>query len=400
MDGLRVLTWRVPRSSADDLEAATLPEADREALLRDLRDASGAKELAYVPTCQRVVLTLLHAPDDAPARVAGFYAGRLGRTLAPPESFDGFDAFAHLAEAASSLDSLVVGEPQVLGQFKAAAARADETGLAGPGLRHVHSLVFRAAKAVRHETALFKGKVSLVPLTEALLASHLETVAHPRVAVVGTGQIGEKMLELVKAQHPRAELHVVSRSTERAHEVAALHDATGHNLKTFLERPPGGLDVLALALGVDAPFVPAAWMRERAAERPLLVLDLAIPRNAEHVEGEVPGLRLVQMDDLSRMSEAAKAGREAEVATARAVLSRELGVIQVEYEQRRLAHDLALLSQRFQEVAQDRLARAREAGLDVDAKWFDQTVRALLHEAAGAVKRAGCPPGARKGRGE
>lgn len=403
MDGLTVLTWRVPRASAADLEAATLPEADRDALLSELRDAAGAKELAYVPTCQRVVLTLLHAPDDVARRVHAFYADRLRRELPAAETFDGFEAFAHLAEAASSLDSLVVGEPQVLGQFKAAAARADESALAAAGLRHVHSLVFRAAKAVRHETALFKGKVSLVPLTEALLASHLLGVAQPRVAVVGTGQIGEKMVELVRAQHPGADLHVVSRSPERAHEVAAMHDATGHTLKAFLERPPRGLDVLALALGVDAPFVPAAWMAERAAEKPLLVLDLAIPRNAEHVEGDVAGLRLVQMDDLSRMSEAAKAGREAEVATAQAVLARELGVIQVEYEQRKLAHDLALLSQRFQEVAADRLARAREAGLEVDAKWFDQTVRALLHEATGAVKRAGCPPGGRaggKGRGE
>lgn len=397
MEKLKVLTWRVPRASAADVEAAALPEADREVLLRDLRAAAGAPEMVYVPTCQRVVVTMLDAPEDAAERVRAFYAERLGRQLPDPETHEGFGAFAHLAEVASSLDSLVVGEPQVLGQFKAAAQRCDESGLSGAALRHVHGLVFRAAKAVRHETALFKGKVSLVPLTETLLSEHLREVDRPRVAVVGTGQIGERMVELIKGHYPEAELHVVSRSAERAHEVAAVHDAAGLTLNQFLEQPPARLDVVALALGADAPFLSAKQMEAMALERPLLVLDLAVPRNAEAVDHPVANLRLVQMDDLVRMSEVSKAGRQAEIDAARQVLRRELNRIEAEYEERKLAHDLAELARRFEAVAAERLARATEAGDAVDAKWYDQTVRALLHEATAAVKRAGCRT---KGRGE
>ena len=391
MDGLRVLTWRVPRASAADLEAATLPEKDREALLWSLRETAGARELVYVPTCQRVVVTLLEPAPDAPERIERWYAGTLGRAPPAPETFGGLEAFRHLAEAASSLDSLVVGEPQVLGQFKAAQSRCDEAGLSAAGLRHVFSLVFRAAKAVRSETSLFRGKVSLVPLTEALIETHLMHVEKPRAAVLGTGQIGEKTIELLRKLRPDVDLHVVSRNVERAHEVAETHGATGHTLARFLEAPPAGLDVLALAMGTEAPILAAKQMEAMAASRPLLVLDLAIPRNAEPAHG-VPNLRVVQMDELSAMSEAAKADRRGELEAAQAVLSREMRRIEDEYEARRLAHDLAALTQRVQAVAQERLALAGGAlAQDPDfVKWYEQTVRALLHEATTAVKNAGC----------
>lgn len=390
MDGLRVLTWRVPHASAADLEAATLPEKDREALLHALRDAAGVGEMVYVPTCQRVVLALLEPPADVAARVRAWYEATLRRAPPEPETFGGLDAFRHLAETAASLDSLVVGEPQVLGQYKAAHARCDETGLSGPALRHVFSLVFRAAKAVRSETALFRGKVSLVPLTEDLLRAQVEKAERPRAAVLGTGQIGEKAVELLRRLRPDVDLHVVSRGLDRAHEVAATHGATGHTLARFLDAPPAGLDVLVLAMTTDAPLLTAARMEAMARERPLLVLDLAIPRNAEPAPG-VPGLRVVQMDELSAMSEAAKADRAGEVAAARVVLERELARIEEEYEARKLAHDLAQLGERFRHVSSERLAQLGPSAQPADfAKWYDQTVRALLHEATAAVKKAGC----------
>jgi glutamyl-tRNA reductase len=347
--------------------------------------------MVYVPTCQRVVVTLLEPPADAAERMQKWYAATLGRSPPVPEIFGGLEAFQHLAEAASSLDSLVVGEPQVLGQFKAAQARCDESGLSGPAMRHVFSLVFRTAKAVRSETALFRGKVSLVPLTEALVETHLMPIEKPRAAILGTGQIGEKMAEMLRRLRPDVDLHVVSRNVDRAHEVAETHGATGHTLAQFLDNPPARLDVLALAMGTDAPLLSAKRLEAMAMDHPLLVLDLAIPRNAEPAPG-VPNLRLVQMDELSAMSEAAKADRHGELDAARLVLRRELDRVQDEYEARRLAHDLAALHHRFQAVAAQRLAEVDGAlAQDPDfAKWYEQTVRALLHEATAALKQAGC----------
>lgn len=394
MDRLIVLTWRVPRANADVLEAATLPEKDAAHILAELRQAAGADEIVYVPTCQRVLLALHGAAEDAPTRLVEAYAKTLGRQVPEPEAFAGYEGFRHLCEVSASLDSLVLGEPQVLGQFKAAAQRCDEAALSSSALRHAFSLVFRTAKAVRSQTELFRGKVSLVPLTETLVETALKDVARPKVAVLGTGQIGEKTIELLR-RFPDVEVHVVSRNLERAHEVAAAIDGVAHRLESFLEEIPDDLDCLALAMRTESPLVSAKTLEALAAKRPLLVLDLALPRNAERPASDVPGLRLVQMDDLSRMSEASRERRAAEYESARAVMERELARVRAEYAQRRLAHDLAHLAQRFDDVARERLVRAAgEAGLAVDdaalGKWYEQTVRALLHEATAAVKKAGC----------
>lgn len=393
MEELSVVTWRVPRASASVVEAAALPEQGRDETLRALRDAAGAQEMVYLPTCQRVLFALLHAPPDAEARLRDAYARLAGRALPPGESFRARDAFRHLAEVASSLDSLVVGEPQVLGQVRAAAAESDARGLSGPGLRHVVSLVLHAAKAVRTDTALFRGKVSLVPLTEGLVAQRLRERPRPRAAVLGTGQIGEKMLELL-ARHDGVDLHVVSRRRERAAEVASRYGAAPLALDEFLASPPERLDLVALAMPLERPVLDAARLRAMARDHPLLVLDLAVPRNAEPLPEPVEGLQLVQMDDLSRMSGEARRAREDEVGAALALLDRELDRIEEAYEARKLAHDLAQLRERFDEVARERLALHPGAPDEPDfAKWYDQTVRALLHEATAAVKRAGCREG-------
>lgn len=391
MDQLTVLTWRVPRVAAAVVEAATVPEQRRDEAVRALREAAALPQVVYVPTCQRVVFALLNAPDDAAERLRVAYAEKLGRDVPAPERFRGEDAFQHLAEAASSLDSLVVGEPQVLGQFKSAVQRAEESGDCGPALRHVMSLVLRTAKAVRSETALFQGKVSLLPLTVDLVAKHLEGNANPRAAVLGTGQIGLKMLELLR-QVPGMDLHVVSRSLQRAEEISASEGGTPHGLESFLADPPEGIDVLALALPVDAPVLRAEHLARLGRPRDTLVLDLAIPRNVEAPAEPVPGVRIVQMDDLARVSADARAGREAEVAAARLVLDREIARIRAEYAERKLAHDLARLAERFDEVAKERWTKlpAAEAEDPQLAKWYAQTVRALLHEATAAVKRVGC----------
>lgn len=389
MDELTILTWRIPHQAAQVVETATVPDADREAHLFRLRDALGASEMVYIPTCQRVTLVLLHPEAEPAQRATAAYETILERTIPPPESFQGRAAFHHICETATSLDSLVIGEPQILGQVKAAAQRCDETGLSGPGLRHIMSMVLRAAKTVRADTDLFKGKVSLVPLTEELIASHLASVQRPRVAVVGTGQIGERMMDLFQ-ERAGVELHIVSRSGERATKLANERSATAHDLASFLDAPPVGLDVLALVMTTDVPILTSTKLHALARERRLLVLDLAIPRNAEATMH--PNLRLVQMDDLSRMSEEAKRARADEILNARQILDDELDRIQRSYDERRLAHDFRNLTQRFQEIAEERWTNGAPEGIKTNdprvRKWYDQTVRALLHEATQAIKNA------------
>lgn len=379
MDQVTTLTWRLPRSDAAVLERATLPQDDLEARLTRLRDHLGLPGLTYLATCQRV-LWVLQGNDDAMAsRLVDAYQRLVGIEMPAPESQVGFAAFSHVCEVASSLDALVPGEPQILGQVKAAVRRCRDAGLMTAPLDHFWQHVFRVAKRVRSETTLFTGKVSLVPLMETPMTEALAGCA-PTAAVLGTGEMGRRTVERIKQICPQVRLHIVSRRLERAHEVAAGHGAEAHGLDTFLaDSPATDLIVCAMDGGL---VLSSAWLAATALQSPVTVIDLAMPRNTDRPE-EAPHLRLIQMDDLNRISRQNLARRTAAMNDARRLLDDEADAVRREYEARCHASTMYQLAARFNDVAE---ARWRDAPDGADRKWFDQTVRALLHEAAQTLK--------------
>ncbi len=387
MDEVTLLTWRTPNSDAATLEQATLPHADLQRQLRDIQQSLGVTGLFHMATCQRVLWVLQRAPPDAAAKLHAAYTA-LGRTGLPlPERHDEFEAFRHLCEVASSLDSMVPGEPQVLGQVKQAVRDCDDADLLGPSLRHVLDLVLQTAKSVRSQTRLFEGKVSLVPLARQSMEDAM--AVEGSAGVVGTGEIGAKAIEMLRGIRPDVDLHIVSRDAARAQATAQAHGAQGHDLDAFLANPPP-LRLLVLAMDVEAPIVPAAWLSQLAMRGPVTVLDLALPRNAEAPTHPVPGLRLIQLDDLTRLSEQAKQRRDAAYEDAVRVLEDELDKVKQEYDLRCHASALHKLTQRFLAVSEARWIEASVVDKqDPKArKWYEQTVRALLHEATTVVKEA------------
>lgn len=400
LDGLVVLTWRIPRVRAEDLEKLAVPEA-HEQPLREALAANGVKDAFYVATCQRIVLAAdgeTRAVESAFARaLADVHPG--ARLPEGGEAFRGFEAFAHLCEVSSSLDSLVPGEAQVLGQFKAAWARADAAGVAAakrgadaPGgvlsdasVGRAMPLVFRTAKRIRSQSDLFRGKVSLVPLTVDVLAEHLKGEKRS-IAVVGTGQIGQRMLDFA-AQHKPTEVHVVSRERPRAVEVADRRGAVAHGLQEFLEAPPR-VDVVVLATRAGTAYFTPQHAERLVALRnggpPLLVLDLSMPRNADERVGKVDRVRLVQMDDLAAIAEKGRNGRRNAVGHARALLGAELARVRRELEARSDTSDVVRLRAEIEAAALARLEVGRRLPVQDRArfeKWYWQTVRHLTHVA-------------------
>lgn len=390
MDELTVVTWRSPRVSAIILESVTFPETERNNVLMKLKEACGARELCYVATCQRVVFALL-APDSIEP-LAGLAHGGDQEAPRAPETFRGRDAFHHLAEVASSLDSLVPGEPQVLGQMKAGVAQSRAMEVSGPHLDHAFSHVFRAAKAVRRETELFRGKVSVLPLLDEELERWLGAKEDARAAVLGTGRLGLAVAGRLRKSFPAADLVLVSRSQGRATAAAAAGECEPADLAGFLSSPPR-VDVVVCAMASDAPVLMDDEIQRIARGHALLVIDLAMPRNAGLIGPPPAGVKLLQMDELARLSAINATHRERELEPARTILARELARTEAEYAERASAHILAMLTSRFDAVRDERrdVAPAQSRSDPAFDKWLDQTVRALLHESARAVKEAGCP---------
>lgn len=379
---LKVVTWRVPRVGAAELEAVTVRDGEAAEFLAAVRDGLAAAEIVHFPTCQRVLLaaTTPLSLEEARERVASAFQSRAGVPLPQPEAFEGFTAFSHIAEVASSLDSLVPGEAQVLGQLKDAFQKAVEDGLAGKrgrGLTHAFPLAFRAAKAVRASTDLFRGRVSLIPLTLDAIHERLAGSRDPVVAVVGTGEIGAKMAELLEEDATRPRVVRVSRNPAR-----------GVSLAAFLGEP-ARVDVIAFATPVEAPLFTREHAEAFLRANPggdLLLVDLSLPRAVESAAGELPGVRLLALDELTALSEQAKAARRAELDRARGVLATELAKIEAEYAAIPAQRALAAYRKDVEAVAAERFARGEERFPEAFAdpefrKWFDQTVRAVAHVA-------------------
>lgn len=382
MDPVTLLTWRVPKADAAILEAATVPECGAGPGLEQMRRRLGVPHLFYLATCQRVIWVLEDAPEDAGCRLQEAYAELWGTDVPAPDRHDRFDAFQHLCTVASSLDALVPGEPQVLGQVRDAVRQCDGEGLLGPGLRHLFDHVLRTAKEVRAQTGLFRGKVSLLPLAEEPVREALSGPA-PTAAVLGTGEIGMRTVRFLRRIAPDVRLQAVSRDDERARAFAAEHDAQPRTLEAFLEAPAP--DLVMCAMDVQRPVLSGGHLASWAEAQPLTVVDLALPRNTERPPG-APDLTLIQMDDLMRRREASLARREAAYADAQRILADAVDRVRHEYDLRCHASTLHRLTRRFEEVAELRWKEAMLAGDDNVRKWYDQTVRALLHEAVEVVK--------------
>lgn len=391
MEAVTVLTWRAPRCDAQALEMATLHRVEG-ASLAAAKGHLGANGLLYLATCQRVIWVLEGCMQN-PADLLRKHYVSLGRDPPAAERHDGFDAFRHLAEVTSSLDSLVPGEPQVLGQVKQAIHDAEAAGVLGNNLRHVFDLVLRTAKAVRAESGLFQGKISLIPLAEQAIQTRLAGPATPAAIVVGTGEMAQKAAQMVRRLRPDAHLHIVSRDILRAQEAADKHGATPWELRDFIDAPPA-MDVLVASMKTLAPIFDSAWLQARCAAQTLTVLDLGMPRNVEPPSSAPANLELIQLDQLVALSEKARQHRDAALEEATRILEDELDRVRHDYDLRCHASTLRQLAERFERVAQQRWESA--TGVDQQnlrlRKWYDQTVRALLHEATLAVKKPGDGP--------
>ncbi len=396
IEALTVATWRLPDHPMEEIERVSLAHQMRPELLARLKAELRVQGLYYLSTCQRVMLSFLREGemDEIGTEVKGGLESILAiggkAPLQAPTVLFGEEALRHISYVATSLDSFVPGEPQVLGQFKDAYNFCVEHSLLDSRTDWVLRQVIKAAKRVRTETEFFKGKVSTIPLTLDALHKALDGGTSRSAAVVGSGRIGSKMAGLIATKFPGTRLHMVSRSAERSVEWARNYGGTPWQLAAFLSRPPA-LDVVLLASDAETPFFDAAsaarFMSEsgKIGRDRLTIIDLGLPRNCTADVAGVSGCQLVQMQDLALEAERGKAKRSKAEEDARAIIDEELVKIMKSYRLRDLDRFVGDLRKDIVNVGKERLSKlppALEASLASDPafmKWYEQSLKAVAH---------------------
>jgi glutamyl-tRNA reductase len=366
-------------------------------LVEEVRVLLGASECVLLPTCNRVELYYLAAPDPARETAAkALLCGADEDVCLSPDSvyhFAGAQAMRHLFAVASGLDSMVLGEYEILGQVKAAAPAAASNGWAGPVLKRLFDHAVRAGKRARRETAISSGIFSVGQCAARMAEEVIGRLARKQVLVFGAGRVAR-----VTAKHMASlgvdPIVVFSRTREKACSLAA---ACGGRA-VAAEELPAVIEASDIVVGCasaphyvigTADLEPAVRGRH---DRPLVVVDLGVPRNVDPAVAQMPGVHLFNIDDLEQVVAQHAGEREREVDLVRAIVDEEARAFEQWLDERSVSELITQLRTKAESVRQECLWLAERKLPDQDlptvAYLLDLLVRKLLHDPISAIRGA------------
>lgn len=285
-------------------------------------------ELVILSTCNRIelyaasshtVLTELEAflSDASGVPVKEFHAHAY--------QYEDLDVAHHLFEVAAGLDSLVIGEPQILGQIVRALELSRGQNMAGPVVNRLFQSALHAGKRARTETGISRNPASVSSLAASLAERAVHPIAEAQVVILGAGEMAELAVEALRKRGAQKIL-VVNRTLERAHIIA---DRWGAQITTFenLNSALHSADILISSTGAPHTILSAEMVKQAMqarVQRPLVLIDIAVPRDIDPDAANIPHVKLYDIDSLNEKLEGALAERMAEVPQVRSILDEEI----------------------------------------------------------------------------
>lgn len=371
------------------LESLTIDREQREECLHHLKKVMGVQELVYLATCNRVEFIYVTARSGDSARVLHrlidyFFRDKSGVSFFPNDfyHFTAKEAVSHLFRTVSSLESLVVGETQITGQFKQAWEDADSAGLTGPILDSLGREALQVARQVKRETTIGNGAVSMASLAATETVRRLTGRENPRVALVGSGSMTQKLARYLR-ESLTPEFVFVNRTVEKIEKLASEFGGSAVSLSDFTAAP-GSIDAILSATAATDEIFDMAFIEHLATnDRPVICVDLAVPRDfaVEYISDkrvtliDIPYLKAKGQGNLrQKFVETSKANEIVRSAVNKYLAGR------VEVSLKPIFHSSYQESLRIAQNALEDLFQKRVTGLDDDEK---QAVHRLVTKLIG-----------------
>jgi len=364
------------------LERLAAPGADSvHKLVADAAGCAHVAEATVISTCNRLEIyadvELFHGSVEQLSTLFVVRAAATTETLLP-HLYVHYDdgAVAHLFQVAAGLDSMALGEGQILGQTREALRVGQELGTVGPALNVLFQQALRVGKRSRAETGIDRAAPSLVTAALERARPTIGDVAGRSVAVLGAGAMAGLATATV-SRLGAGDLVVLNRTAARAERLAAEYSARPAPVES-LGAELAGVDLLITCTGATGIQVSADLVREARPEgRPLAIIDLALPHDVDPAAGELPGVQLVNLADLAASQHENEAG--AEVAAVRSIVTEEVAAFLAARRQASVTPTVVALRSMATSVVDAEMSR-----LDGRLPDLDPAVRAeLLH----AVRR-------------
>ncbi len=363
--------------------------------LENLRERFPQTEAVVLSTCNRMeIYTAAEDPvvgpshEDVAQFVADFHGLPIGQVFDDLFERTGDDAVRHLFTVAASLDSMVVGEPQILAQVKQAYELANQRNSTGPLTHSIFQAAVRVARRVTTETSLHQRRVSIPSVAIADFARQIfERFDDKHILVIGAGEMGEETLRYLQDEGAH-DVTVINRTPGRAQELAERWRGRAEGwdqLGAMLAKA----DLVISTTGATEPVVTLPIYRQIEVlrkQRPLFILDLAIPRDFESSIGDCLGVYLYSIDDLQSACQRNRAERDKELPAAIHIVEQETSRFMAELHHRATGPIIRRLREGWHQPKDDELRRLfnklpelDERSRDEIANSFDRLINKLLH---------------------
>jgi glutamyl-tRNA reductase len=389
-------------------EQLDIPDKSLDSVLRELRELAGVRGVFATSTCNRVEIYVSSgAPDEAESALRSWLAARAdGAADAVDQALYTHrdeSAIRHLFRVASSLDSMIVGEAQILGQVKRSFASAAKAGVLDGLLNRSLTRALRVAKKIRTKTDISRHAVSVPKVSIDLAAKIFGDLATRSVLLIGAGKVSE-MAAKTLTQRGIASVHVANRSVDRAAEMAQRLQATAHGLDA-IPRLLNEVDIVISSTGAEGTVLTADDIRAALPKRryrPICIIDIAVPRDVEPEVGQLPNVYLFDIDDLQNVVDANMSERLRQARKGERIVADEAIAFVRHMRTDRVAPTIAALRKRLIFIKDDELAKTLDSldGLSKAdrkkvTKMANLLVKRILHEPTINLKEL-----AKRGQGE
>ncbi|HUB26040.1 MAG TPA: glutamyl-tRNA reductase [Tepidisphaeraceae bacterium] len=365
------------------------------AAIGQFRGQCAESEIVLLSTCNRVELYTTRPPQGELAAESA-WADWLGRFLAafrqtPLEVFQPFlyhktaaAAAEHLFNVASSLDSMVLGETQILGQVRQAYETARQLGAAGPVLHPLFQRAAAVGKQVHTETPLAEGRLSVASVAVDYARRIFDTFADKSVLCVGAGKMSALVLRHLSELQP-GRLIVCNRDVEKARALAATFHGVAHDLESLPDHLAAA-DIVVSGTGSPKPLMTRAMFEtvmKRRRYKPVFVIDIALPRDVEPSVGEMDNVYLYNLDDLQHAVAATRGQRSLASEAAGKIVAEHLRQFTLAERAREMGPTIDNLYRRYHAVAQEELSRTLSKCVNVgpeEKAMLEECVRRLVNK--------------------
>lgn len=370
-----------------------LPMLD-EGMVTDYGRFSAISEAVILSTCNRMEFyTVVDTAVDDPRQLmvdllASIHPADLDGMGDQVYFYAGETAVSHLLQVAAGLDSLVLGEPQILGQVTDAYMAAVKAHTIGPILDALFQTAIRSGKRVRTETAIGNNPASISSVSIALAKQTVGDLSDKQILIIGSGEMARLAIKALRARG-LTQISVANRTQSRAEALASNGSGRGYSLEE-LPQALAAADVVISATGAPEPILFKQAVTETMnlrPERPLVLIDIAVPRDIDPDARGIAGVHLFDVDDLQGTLDESLEARKAEIPQVEAILAGEKACLEMELRTLTVKPLIADLHQKAEAIRQRELERTLRHLGEVDPQTLEHLqhltrslVTKLLHE--------------------